>query len=92
MLLFRVTKGAAAACSIQTFAERIRAIFLHEQPHVTIDEAARLLGWSRTEMNRAIRDGEIELDDDLQRGEVRLSATWRIRPSNSGHSRSSRRR
>lgn len=42
-------------------AERIRAIFLHEQPHVTINEAARMLGWSRSEMNRALRDGEIEL-------------------------------
>jgi hypothetical protein len=41
--------------------ERIRAIFLHAEPYVTITEASRLLGWSRSEMNRAIRDGEIEL-------------------------------
>jgi len=40
---------------------RIRAIFLHPEPYVTITEAARLLGWSRAEMNRAIRDGEVEL-------------------------------
>jgi hypothetical protein len=45
----------------QDTAERIRTIFLHEQPHVTINEAARMLGWSRSEMNRAIRDGEIEI-------------------------------
>jgi len=42
-------------------AERIRSIFLHEQPYVTIGEAARMLGWSRSEMNATIRDGEIEL-------------------------------
>lgn len=41
--------------------DRIRAIFLHEQPYVTINEAAHMLGWSRPEMIRAIRDGEIEL-------------------------------
>jgi hypothetical protein len=41
--------------------DRIRAIFLHEQPYVTINEAARMLGWSRSEMIGAIRDGEIEL-------------------------------
>jgi hypothetical protein len=42
-------------------AERIRAIFLHPEPYVTITEAARLLGWSRSEMDRAIRNGDIEL-------------------------------
>jgi hypothetical protein len=41
--------------------QRIRAIFLHHAPRVTIDEAAGLLGWSRTEMSAAIRDGEIEV-------------------------------
>lgn len=41
--------------------ERIRAIFLHPEPYVTITEAARLLGWSRSAMDRAIRDGDIEL-------------------------------
>lgn len=45
----------------QDVAERIRTIFLHEQPYVTIAEATRMLGWSRSEMNRAIRDGEVEL-------------------------------
>lgn len=45
----------------QDVAERIRTIFLHEQPYVTIAEATRMFGWSRSEMNRAIRDGEVEL-------------------------------
>jgi hypothetical protein len=40
---------------------RIRSIFLHHEPRVTIADAAGLLGWSRAEMNRAIRDGEIEV-------------------------------
>jgi hypothetical protein len=39
----------------------IRAIFLHHEPRVTIADAAGLLGWSRAEMNAAIRDGEIEV-------------------------------
>jgi hypothetical protein len=42
-------------------AEHIRAIFLHPEPYVTITEAARLLGWSRAAMDKAIRDGDIEL-------------------------------
>lgn len=41
--------------------ERIRSIFLHEEPYVTITEAARLLGWSRSAMDRAVRDGDIEV-------------------------------
>jgi hypothetical protein len=41
--------------------QRIRAIFLHHQPRVTIADAAGLLGWSRAEMNAAIRNGEIEV-------------------------------
>lgn len=41
--------------------QRIRAIFLHHEPRVTIDEAADMLGWSRGEMNAAIRNGEIEV-------------------------------
>ena len=40
---------------------RIRAIFLHYEPRVTIADAAGLLGWSRAEINAAIRDGEIEV-------------------------------
>lgn len=42
-------------------AKRIRSIFLHEQPYVTITEAARLLGWTRSAMERAVRDGDIEV-------------------------------
>jgi hypothetical protein len=44
-----------------TFINRIRAIFLHHEPRVTIADAAGLLGWSRAETNAAIRDGEIEV-------------------------------
>lgn len=42
--------------------KRIRRIFLHQRPHVTIAEATVLLGWSRGEMSRAIADGEIEVN------------------------------
>ena len=41
--------------------QRIRAIFLHHESRVTIADAAGLLGWSRAGMNRAIRNGEIEV-------------------------------
>jgi len=44
-----------------TLIQRIRAIFLHPESRVTIAEAAGMLGWSRAEMNAAIRDGEIEV-------------------------------
>jgi hypothetical protein len=40
--------------------ERIRIIFLHDQPRVTINEAADMLGWTRAEMNAAIKNGDIE--------------------------------
>ena len=40
---------------------RIRTIFLHQRPHVTIAEATVLLGWSRGEMSRAIAAGEVEV-------------------------------
>lgn len=40
--------------------ERIRAIFLHHNDRVTINEAAGLLGWTRAEMNAAIKNGDIE--------------------------------
>lgn len=42
-------------------SQRIRAIFLHHESRVTVAEAAGMLGWSRAEMNRAIRHGEIEV-------------------------------
>ena len=41
---------------------RIRTIFLHQRPHVTITEAAVLLGWSRGEMSGAIAAGEVEVN------------------------------
>ena len=41
--------------------DRIRTIFLHQRPHVSIAEATVLLGWSRREMSRAIAGGEVEV-------------------------------
>lgn len=46
----------------QDVISRIRTIFLHQRPHVTITEAAVLLGWSRGEMSRAIAAGEVEVN------------------------------
>jgi len=40
---------------------RIRHIFLHQRPHVSIMTARQLLGWSQAQMTRAIAAGEIEL-------------------------------
>ena len=40
---------------------RIRHIFLHQRPHVSIMTARQLLGWSQAQMTRAITAGEIEL-------------------------------
>ena len=40
---------------------RIRHIFLHEHPHVSISQATALLGWTRGEMTAAIQSGEVEL-------------------------------
>lgn len=40
---------------------RIRTIFLHQRPHVSIAEATVLLGWSRGEMSEAIAAGEVEV-------------------------------
>src|SRR4051812_171784 len=42
---------------------RIRAIFLHPEPRVTVAEAAHMLGWSSGRMNDTMRDGEIEVVD-----------------------------
>src|SRR6266849_267771 len=41
--------------------DRIRHIFLHPRPHVSISQATALLGWSRREMGDAIAAGEVEL-------------------------------
>ena len=45
----------------QDLINRIRTIFLHQRPHVSIAEATVLLGWSRGEMARAIGAGEVEV-------------------------------
>lgn len=41
--------------------QRIRAIFLHREPRVTVGVAADLLGWSFAEMKATIRNGDIEV-------------------------------
>jgi hypothetical protein len=45
----------------QDLTHRIRTIFLHLRPHVSIAEATVLLGWSRGEMSHAIAAGEVEV-------------------------------
>jgi hypothetical protein len=40
---------------------RIRDIFLHQRPHVSISAATALLGWTRREMSNADRAGEVEV-------------------------------
>jgi hypothetical protein len=45
----------------QDLINRIRTIFLHQRPHVSIAEATVLLGWSGGEMARAIGAGEVEV-------------------------------
>src|SRR5215213_7927597 len=46
----------------QAIINRIRTIFLHQRPHVSIAEATVLLGWSRGEMSQAIAAGEVEVN------------------------------
>ena len=41
--------------------QRIRAIFLHREPRVTVGVAADLLGWSFAEMKATIANGDIEV-------------------------------
>jgi hypothetical protein len=41
--------------------DRIRHIFLHPRPHVSISQATALLGWTRRQMSAAIEAGEVEL-------------------------------
>lgn len=41
--------------------DRIRHIFLHPRPHVSIFQATDLLGWTRGEMTAAIAAGEVVL-------------------------------
>jgi hypothetical protein len=49
--------------------ERIRHIFLHRRPHVSVMTAANLLGWPLRQMKAAIAAGEIETN-------VTPLATW----------------
>jgi hypothetical protein len=46
----------------QDIINRIRSIFLHQRPHVTIAEATAFLGWTRSEMSQAIAQGEVEVN------------------------------
>jgi hypothetical protein len=41
--------------------DRIRHIFLHPRPHLSIFQATLLLGWTRRQMDEAIASGDIEL-------------------------------
>ena len=43
------------------FAARIRGIFLHHEHRVTPDAAAKLLGWTRAQMNEAIDAEEMNV-------------------------------
>ena len=43
--------------------DRIRGIFLHQRPHVSIDDATALLGWTSTQMIEAVAGGEIEVTE-----------------------------
>ena len=63
-----------------TVIHRIRSIFLHRESRVTIAEAAGILGWSRTEMDAALRNGEIELVVTCsgKRIELRELAAWAL--------------
>jgi hypothetical protein len=45
----------------QHLIHRIRTIFLHQRPHVTVADATVLLGWAESEMARARQAGEIEV-------------------------------
>ena len=60
--------------------QRIRAIFLHREPRVTIAEAADLLGCSRAEIETAIGEGDIEVVEtgDGERIDVRELASAAI--------------
>jgi hypothetical protein len=61
-----------------TLIQRIRAIFLHHEPRVTVGAAADLLAWSFAEMNATIRNGDIEVIETCRetRVELRELATY----------------
>jgi len=65
--------------------QRIRTIFLHAQPYVSISDAADLLGWWREEMRAAIGANEIEVTkscagDAIEREELlaQVTARWPV--------------
>lgn len=65
------------------FVQRIRTIFLHPRPYVSIGEAAWILGWSAEEMARAIVSRDIEVTTTcsgkaIEVGEVlaKARASW----------------
>ena len=43
--------------------DRIRRIFLHPRPHVSIATGAALLGWTLSQMKDAIVSGEVEVNE-----------------------------
>lgn len=44
-----------------TVTDRIRHIFLHQRPHVSISVATELLGWTHRQMTAAIAAGDVVL-------------------------------
>lgn len=71
--------------------ERIRTIFLHDQPYVSIAEATALLGWSRNEMTVAIRRAKSSRSTRV-RGKRSGARTSRRKRSSCGRSRRSKKR
>ena len=64
---------------------RIRAIFLHHESRVTVGDAARMLGWTRAELNVAIQNGDVEVVTtrnrkmmDLQELELQALQLWSL--------------
>lgn len=53
--------SAVAAVPERGVLEAIRAIFLHHEHRVTLDEAARMLGWTRARLNEAIENEEMHV-------------------------------
>jgi hypothetical protein len=47
-------------------------MFLHQESRVTIGDAARMLGWTRAELNAAVRDGDVEVVTKPSRKTIEL--------------------
>ena len=56
--------------------ERIRTIFLHQRPHVSIASATSLLGWTRRQMSEAIRAGDIEVTETWSVPRILREELW----------------